>query len=73
MTLTGPRQVPAAIAGRCRPSASVMTGALVSILSVMDFQASLMPALSVARYSKVWVPLAVIRGGVAVGGGRCRR
>ena len=46
-----------------------MAGAFVSILSVTDFQASRMPALSVARYSKIWVPLVVIRRGVGVRGG----
>ena len=60
--LTGPRHVPSA-SPAVPDAARVMTGAFVSILNSMDFHASLTPALSVARYSKVWVPLAVIRAG----------
>src|SRR6188768_2888209 len=37
-----------------------MVGALVSILNVSDFHDSRTPALSVARYSNVGVPLTVI-------------
>ena len=55
---TGPRHVPAA-SPFVPASATAISGALVSILKVSDFQDSRTPALSIARYSNVRVPLVV--------------
>jgi hypothetical protein len=58
----GPRQVP--LASPALPaSGTSIDGTFVSILKVIVFQASRMPARSTARYSKVVVPFAVTVAG----------
>ena len=50
---TGPVYRPAGEAGS---SAAVVAGAVASSLTVTDFAASALPALSIERYSTVCVP-----------------